>query len=92
MAKRKTIAQVVQDPENPVTVEILAADIQSISAGIVALRKGRLTDRALMLLIQHAAPNPNNRRDYNPLPITTIRRVLDGLEGMAAEYLKPIRK
>lgn len=75
------------------TVEVLATEISRISSGIKALRAGPLNERALLLLIQHAAPNPGgSRNDYKPLPIATIRRVLGGLDGLAAEYLKPKKK
>lgn len=75
------------------TVEVLATEISRISSGIRALRAGPLNERALLLLIQHAAPNPSgSRNDYKPLPVATIRRVLAGLDGLAAEYLKPKKK
>lgn len=87
---RKSIVKVVQEPDNLVTVEVLAADISRISAGIKALRNGALTERALMLLIQHAAPTGSGRSrgNYTPLATTTIRRVLDGIEGLGREYVR----
>lgn len=54
----KPALKVVQDAADPIPTEILATHIRDISAGISRLRKGpnTLTDRALFLLIQDAAP------------------------------------
>lgn len=73
---------VKQDPENEVPTEVLAKSIQDIAEGVRALRKGRLRDKALFLLIQHALPI----RDRPT--ISQIEAVFDGIEGMSRTYLK----
>jgi hypothetical protein len=89
MSKKKTIVEVVQDPENKIAVQVLAADIQRISAGIKALRRGDLADDTLLLLIQHAAPaNKRSGQMYKPISLYTIKMVLAGLENLAATHVK----
>lgn len=80
--KKKTV--VIQDPQNEVPTEVLAKAILDISAGIRVLRKGRLNDRALVLLIQHAAPRANGQ----PLPAYTVKDVLQGIEDLEKTFLK----
>lgn len=86
----KKIAAVINDAE--MTTTVLASEIQKISDGVKALRKGKLTDDTLVLLIQHAAPNvrAGGRRFNTPGPVSarSIRAVLDGLESLAAAHLK----
>jgi hypothetical protein len=80
--------KVVQDPEKTVTVEVLAEAIASIADGLRKLRAGRLNDRALILLIQHAAPT---LKSYPPKYISAkqVQAVLDGIDSLEREYLKP---
>lgn len=86
----KKISAVVNDAE--MTTTVLASEIQKISEGVKALRKGKLTDDTLVLLIQHAAPNirSGGRRFNAPGPVSarSIRAVLDGLESLGAAHLK----
>lgn len=78
-----------EEKEKQVPIEVLADSIVQISQGIKKLRSGRLNDRALMLLIQHAAPNVSARsRLYTPLSIKAIKAVFEGIESLEATYLK----
>jgi hypothetical protein len=78
---KTTIAKVIQAVgEEPVPVEILAKDIQAISAGIKKLLAGPLNERALVLLIQDASPTVLTQRH--------IKAVIAGLGSLEATFLK----
>ena len=79
--KPKTLA-VVQNEDNPVPVEVMAANIVDIAQGIKKLRSGPLNDKALLLLIQHSIP-------YGRVSRETIRDVLDGVGSLEKTYLVP---
>ena len=69
--------KVVQtEPEIP--VEILAQSIKDISEGIRKMRSGRLTDRAIILLI---ADNCNVGKP-------AIKEVLESMNSLSKKYLK----
>jgi hypothetical protein len=72
------------DPNNPEPVEVIAAAIVAIYEGIKKLRAGPLNDRALLLLIQHATPGQVTAKQ--------IRAVLNGIESLEEQYLKPKKK
>lgn len=76
-----------QSSQNDVPTEILADSIVAIAEGIRKLRAGRLNERALLLLIQHAAPAPSSFRT-KPVSQKDVRAVLDGIENLEAAYLK----
>lgn len=78
----------VAQSEPPVPAEILADSIVAIAQGVRKLREGRLNDRALLLLIQHAAPSNNGV----VLTQREVTAVLAGIENLEREYLKPTRK
>lgn len=82
---------VKQDETNPVPAEVLAEEIQAISAGIRRLLEGRLNERALLLLIQHASPavKAGRYRSGSPVTVKQVKAVLQGLESLEREYLKP---
>lgn len=82
MAKSKTL-KVVQAPDNEVATEVIATHIVAIAEGITRLRSGRLTDRALFLLIQAAAPNYRK-----PLSLKEIKSVFDGIDALKSEFIK----
>ncbi|MFV8250219.1 hypothetical protein [Bdellovibrio bacteriovorus] len=65
-----------------VTVEVLAQSIAEISKGMKALRKGRLKEKTLILLISTAAGV--NKGD--------VQAVLTALESLESIYLKPEEK
>jgi hypothetical protein len=85
---RKIIVK--QDIESPLPTEILAESIKSISDGIKKLRSGRLNETALLLLIKHAAPTVKTGK-YTREHVTPkqVRAVLEGMEQLEREYLKP---
>lgn len=76
--------------EAPISTEIIADCVVAIAEGVKKLRAGRLNERALILLIQHASPNVRQGR-YSTSPISskTVRAVLAGMESLEREYLKP---
>ncbi len=84
---KKVKVVVKQNEEKPVPVEVIADSIKSISEGIKKLRSGPLNDKALMLLIQHAAPTKGSY-SYQKITIGEIKAVLDGIEGLEEFYLK----
>jgi len=71
---------IVQKPETEVPAEVLADAIVAISQGVRKLRAGRLNDRALVLLIQHAAPSPINQRD--------VKSVLGAIDDLERQYIR----
>lgn len=83
----KVIKVIQKDEAKPMPVEIIAESIKAISDGIRRLRGGPLNDKALMLLIQHAAPSIG-RYSQNKIGITEIRAVIEGIESLEATYLK----
>lgn len=78
---------VKQNEEKPVPVEVLAESIKNISAGVKKLLEGPLNERALLLLIQNAAPSIGSypsRKVTN----TEVRAVLEGIESLERVYIK----
>lgn len=77
-------------PQSEVPTEVLADAIIAISDGIKKLRSGRLKERALLLLIQDAAPSPMRGayRTGKPIPIKTIKAVLEGLDSLRTQFVK----
>lgn len=71
-----------QPPADEVPTEVIADALVRISEGIAKLRSGRLNDKALVLLIQHACPSQDRPS------ISTIRTVLDAVENLRGEYVK----
>lgn len=80
---------VKQEPEKEVPTEVLANNIVQIAQGIRALRRGRLNDNALFLLIQHAAPSSRSRGSYGrPISLKEIKAVFAGIDALETEYLR----
>jgi hypothetical protein len=79
-----------REGKDPVPTEVIAEAIIAISEGVKKLRAGKLNDKALVLLIQHAAPTVPGKRGYSKAPLSakTIKAVLDGMEGLQEQYLK----
>lgn len=84
----REIKVVQKDETKPMPVEIIAESIKAISDGIRRLRGGPLNDKAILLLIQHAAPNASRRYNQNKVGLTEIRAVIEGIESLEATYLK----
>jgi hypothetical protein len=76
------------DAKQQVPTEVLATSIVSIADGIKKLRSGRLTDKALFLLIQHAAPSVGGRGGYSPISIKDIKAVFEGIENLESAFIK----
>ena len=85
---KKTKVGIKQDEDEIVPVEVLAKEIQAISEGIKVLRKGRLNDRALILLIQNASPANFGKYGTSKPSATDVRGVIQGIESLASAYLK----
>lgn len=85
-------AAIKQNPEKEVATEILATSIVAISDGIRKLRAGRLNDRALLLLIQDAAPSIGGRSGYGKISIKEIKAVLEGMESLEAAFVRKTSK
>jgi hypothetical protein len=83
----KTIS-VKQNEEKPVPVEVIAESIVAISSGIKKLLKGPLNERALILLIQDAAPAVG-RFKSKPVSQADIKAVITGIESLEETFLKP---
>lgn len=83
----------VKQVENAeVPVEIIAQAVVDISVGMKKLLSGTLTEDALVLLIQHAAPNQKKHRHATrvPYPQKTIRAVLQGIASLEKTYIKRV--
>lgn len=78
---------VKQNEEKVVPVELMAENILAISQGIKKLIGGPLNEKALVLLIQNAAPSWGKypARKVGP---NEVRAVLEGIESLEATYLK----
>lgn len=81
---------VKQEPGAEVPTEVMADAIVTISDGVKRLRSGRLNEKALLLLIQHASPLTKGRPGRSPSRLSTreIKLVLDGIEGLGRAYIK----
>lgn len=84
---RNTILKVKQNPEKEVPLDVMAESIVAISNGIRKITSTRINDKALHLLIQHAAPSvgtyPTKR-----ISVQQIKAVLQGIESLERTYLK----
>ena len=77
-------------PAEEVSTEVMAESIVAISEGMKKLRGGRLNDKALMLLIQMAAPQvPTGRGKLKTrIGMREIEAVLDGIKALRRTYLR----
>jgi hypothetical protein len=80
--------EVKQDEKIEIPIQVIATSIKAISEGIKILRSGPLNDKALILLIQNAAPNVGGPYKQSKIGTTEIRAVLEGMESLEATYLK----
>lgn len=88
--KKIVVKQDVDADEVP--VEILANEITAMAESVRRLRAGRLNERALILLIQNAAPGIKKRMGNVPISSKQVRAVLDGIDSLEREYLRPAKK
>ena len=72
-------------PMSPETsIEDLRPVVQGIQRAVRKLRQSGISDRALVLLIQHAAPRvPSRRGQQRMISREEIAAVLEGIEGLA---------
>lgn len=70
---------VVKQDETP--TEVMSAAIVEISKAVRQMRAGRLNDKALVLLIAH----------YSGEPQRTVKVVLNAIENLEREYVRPAR-
>lgn len=80
---------VKQDDADPQPIEVIAGAIKAIADGMRAMRSTRLNDRALVLLVQDAAPAYGARHNKKKVSASEVRSVLAGIEALEREYLKP---
>lgn len=79
MAKKAEVI-IKRSEENPEPTEIMAEAIIKISQAFEKIRNGRLTERALVVLI-HDSISP-------PVSKSTIRAVLDSIADLKNQYIK----
>jgi hypothetical protein len=82
MPKNGNVSVKQADDAEPIAVEIIAQDIQRIADAMRKINETRLTRHAIVILIQAKSG----------LPRTTIEIVLNNLDQLAANWLKPVRK
>lgn len=73
---KKPKVRVIQDPEAPIAIEILAKAIVDVSAAAKKMMKSGLTEEAIVLLIH----------DESGVGKPDIRRVLRSIPELAAKY------
>ena len=73
------------------SLEEIADEIVMISNAIRKLRATRLTEDTLLLLMQNAI-GQNQKTKWRPVPIKTIKSVLDGIDNLQEKHLKPKEK
>ena len=64
------------------TLEELSKEVKAISAAMKKLRGSGISERALVALIQHSAPNVGGRGGSSRIPTKIIRAVMDGIEDL----------
>lgn len=80
-------AKIVQG-EKEVPTEVIADAIVAMSAGIKNLRSGRLNDKALVLLIQHACESYYINGKLINISQRDVKIVLEAIEVLEARYIK----
>lgn len=78
----------IKQGQEEVPAEVLAENIVRIADGIRRLRSGRLNDKALYLLIQHAAPTLGAKYTTTRVSLAEIKAVFEGIEALERTYLK----
>ena len=78
--KKPLDVKIVQQPEKEVSTEILANSIVAISEGMRAIRRGRLNERALLILIKDATGHNVSMKN--------IKDVISAIENLQKLYVK----
>lgn len=68
--------------EHSIVLAELQAEVEAISKAALEIRQSGISERALHLLIQHAAPKVHGKYKSQPIPLHIIRGVLDGMEAL----------
>lgn len=76
--KAKTI-KIIRSESAPETTELIAAEITAISNAFERLQNGKLTQRAILLLLKGLLPG---------MSITDISKVLNAAADLKKHYLK----
>ena len=79
MKKQNIIVKQHADKELEVPFEVMAQSISDISKFAQAVKKSRLNEKAILVLVQHATDVSQN----------TIKAVIDALADLERKYLKP---
>lgn len=77
---------VKQDEKNEIPTEVIASAIVVIAEGMKKIRAGRLNEKAIELLVQHASTTTGYPQRKPSL--SEVRSVLNGLESLEKTYLK----
>lgn len=91
MKTQKTIS-VLTDEENPVSVEIIAEAIVSISESMKKLNSSKLNRRALVLLIADNCDPVKRGYQRTPVSQKMVEKVLTSLETLKKAYIKDLPK
>lgn len=78
MKKKDQKLKVVQNPEKPIAVEVLASGIMAIAEGMRKINESRLSRKAIIALIH----------DNSKVQKGVIELVLNNLESMDTIWLK----
>ena len=84
----KTKLTVVQNPEAPVSVEILAESIKAIADGMKKVLRGPLTKETIVLLVSANTPLVGSKYNKAHVSKADVRAVLEGIETLDAKCLK----
>lgn len=87
--KEATVATLTARRLKGESLDVIADEIVAISIAMNRLRSTRLTDDALFLLIQNAAPTVGSKYKKRSMSVTQIKAVFDGIEAMKQKYLRP---
>ncbi len=69
-------------------VDDLKVEIKSIQEGVFKLRTTGIRENLIYSMIQKASDNVGGRCHSQPIPIATIKAIMEGIEGLY-EYVFP---
>lgn len=77
--KKEKIKVVKAEDKEVIPTEVIAQSIKEISEGVKKIRAGKLNEKALIILVHKASG----------VATDTVRRVINGMESLEREFLKP---
>lgn len=86
--KKKIVAELAVRRLRGAPLDVLADEIVMVSDAVKRLRKTRLTDETLHLLVQNAIGQSADTK-YRKMSLKQIRVVIEGIEKLADVHLKP---